>query len=39
MKTLGTITAMLLAAVTAGAALVALRSVPDIRRYLKMRQM
>lgn len=39
MKTLGTITATVLAAATAGAVLITLRSIPDIRRYLKMRQM
>lgn len=39
MKTLGTITATFLTALTAGAAVVLLRSIPDIRRYLKMRQM
>jgi hypothetical protein len=39
MKTLGTITAALLTALGALAAIVAVRSLPDIRRYLKIRSM
>ncbi|MDX6310245.1 MAG: hypothetical protein QOI06_3291 [Nocardioidaceae bacterium] len=39
MKTLGNITAALLTTLTLGAAVLAVRSLPDIRRYLKMRQM
>ena len=39
MQTLGRITAALLAAVGAAAVLVAVRSAPDVKRYLKMRAM
>ena len=39
MRTLGTITAALGVAVAAIAAVVALQSIPDIQRYLKMRSM
>jgi hypothetical protein len=38
-KTLGTLTALLLTALGAVAAVVAVRSLPDIRRYLKIRSM
>lgn len=39
MKMLGTFSATLIAVLTAGAVVLGLRSIPDIRRYLKMRQM
>lgn len=39
MKTLGTITATLMALLAAGAVAIGISSIPDIRRYLKMRQM
>lgn len=39
MKMLGTFTATLLAALTAVVVIAGLRSIPDIRRYLRMRQM
>ncbi|MDQ1645704.1 MAG: hypothetical protein QOI35_1112 [Cryptosporangiaceae bacterium] len=39
MKALGTLTAFLLTALGAVAAVVAVRSLPDIRRYLKIRSM
>jgi len=39
MKALGTVTAVLLSALAAVAVGVGLRSIPDIRRYLKMRNM
>ena len=39
MKVLGIITTALSAAIAAVAAVVVVRSMPDIRRYLKMRSM
>jgi hypothetical protein len=39
MKMLGTLSATLIAALTAVAVVAGLRSLPDIKRYLKMRQM
>ena len=39
MRTLGWITATLGAAALAVAAVVGVQSIPDIKRYLKMRQM
>ena len=39
MKVLGIITTTLSAAIAAVAAVVVVRSMPDIRRYLKMRSM
>lgn len=39
MNKLGKLTAALLTTATLGAVLVGIRSIPDIRRYLKMRQM
>jgi Family of unknown function (DUF6893) len=39
MKAIGLITTTLTAAVAVLAAVVAVRSLPDIRRYLKMRSM
>jgi hypothetical protein len=39
MRTLGRITATLVVAATVGVVVVGVRSIPDIRRYLKMRQM
>lgn len=39
MKTLGTITAVLGATAAAVAVVVGVRSIPDVRRYLKMRSM
>ncbi|MDX6368021.1 MAG: hypothetical protein QOK30_3097 [Nocardioidaceae bacterium] len=39
MRALGTLTAYLLAAVAVAAVAIGLRSVPDIRRYLKIRSM
>ncbi len=39
MNTLGKATAAVLTAATVGAVLLGVRSLPDIRRYLKMRQM
>lgn len=39
MKTLGTITAVLGAAAAAVAVVVGVQSIPDVRRYLKMRSM
>lgn len=39
MKTLGVITTALTTALAVLAAVVAVRSMPDIRRYLKMRSM
>ena len=39
MKILGIITTTLSAAIAAVAAVVVVRSMPDIRRYLKMRSM
>lgn len=39
MRTLGKITTVLLVTATAGAVVAGVRSIPDIRRYLKIRQM
>ncbi len=39
MNTLGRITAALLTTATLTAVIVGVRSIPDIRRYLKMRSM
>lgn len=39
MRTVGIATTVVAAVIAAGAALVGIRSVPDIKRYLKMRQM
>lgn len=39
MKALGTVTAVVLSAMAAAAVGVGLRSIPDVRRYLKMRNM
>ena len=39
MKMLGTLSATLVAALTAVLVVAGLRSLPDIKRYLKMRQM
>ena len=39
MRAIGRLTALVVAALAAGAAVVGIRSVPDIKRYLKMREM
>lgn len=39
MRTLGNITAVTMAAAAAALGLLAVRSVPDVRRYLKIRKM
>ncbi len=39
MNTLGKLTTLLLTTATLGAVLLGVRSIPDIRRYLKMRAM
>jgi hypothetical protein len=39
MRTLGMLTTALLTAALAGAVVVGLRSVPDVKRYLAMRRM
>ncbi len=39
MRTIGLITTAVMIAGTAGAVVIAVRSIPDVRRYLKMRQM
>jgi hypothetical protein len=39
MKALGTVTAYLLAAVVVAAVAIGLRSIPDVKRYLKIRSM
>jgi hypothetical protein len=39
MKVLGTFSATVIAALTVVAVVAGVRSIPDIRRYLKMRQM
>ncbi len=39
MNALGRLTALVLSAGAVGALIVGVRSVPDIKRYLKMRQM
>jgi hypothetical protein len=39
MRTVGILTTIVGAAITAVAVVIGVRSVPDVRRYLKMRQM
>jgi hypothetical protein len=39
MRKLGVITTVVAIAATAGVVVLAVRSVPDVRRYLKIRQM
>lgn len=39
MRTLGNITAITMAAAAAALGLLAVRSVPDVRRYLKIKKM
>ena len=39
MRAIGRLTALVAALVALGAAVVGIRSVPDVKRYLKMRQM
>lgn len=39
MRTLGKFTAVVGVALAAGAAVIGVQSIPDIRRYLKMRSM
>ncbi|MGI8718405.1 MAG: DUF6893 family small protein [Lapillicoccus sp.] len=39
MKTIGVITATLAAAAAAAVAVVGVKSIPDVRRYLKIRSM
>lgn len=39
MKALGTVTAYLLAVVAVAAVAIGLRSIPDVKRYLKIRSM
>jgi hypothetical protein len=39
MKALGTVTAYLLAAVAVAVVAIGLRSIPDVKRYLKIRSM
>ncbi|MFL6026388.1 MAG: DUF6893 family small protein [Friedmanniella sp.] len=39
MRTLGVITTVVIVTATAGAIVIAVRSIPDLRRYLKIRQM
>lgn len=39
MRTVGTFTTVVMSVVAAGAAYIGVRSLPDIRRYLKMRSM
>ena len=39
MRTVGMLTTIVGAAITAVAVVVGIRSVPDVKRYLKMRQM
>ncbi|MGI8701415.1 MAG: DUF6893 family small protein [Nocardioidaceae bacterium] len=39
MRALGVVTAVLLTGVAVGAGYLGVRSIPDVRRYLKMRQM
>jgi hypothetical protein len=39
MKVLGTLSATLIVVLTAVAVVAGLRSIPDIKRYLRMRQM
>jgi hypothetical protein len=39
MRVMGMITTVVVAAVTAAAVAIGVRSIPDIKRYLKIRQM
>ena len=39
MKSLGTLTAVVLALAAVGAVVVGLRSIPDVQRYMRMRRM
>ena len=39
MRAIGRLTAMVVALIAVGAAVAGIRSVPDVKRYLKMRQM
>lgn len=39
MKTVGLLTTIVVAVSAAGAAVVGIRSIPDVKRYLKIRQM
>lgn len=39
MRALGVATAVILSAVAVGAGYLGVRSIPDVRRYLKIRQM
>lgn len=39
MRAIGRLTALVVAVIAAGAAVVGIRSVPDVKRYLKIRQM
>ena len=39
MRAIGRLTTLVVAVIAAGAAVVGYRSVPDVKRYLKMRQM
>lgn len=39
MRTVGLLTTIVAAVTAAGAAFVGIRSIPDIKRYLRMRQM
>lgn len=39
MRTLGVISTVVIITATAGAIVLAVRSIPDVRRYLKIRQM
>jgi hypothetical protein len=39
MRALGVITTVVIVTATAGAIVIAVRSIPDLRRYLKIRQM
>ena len=39
MKTLGVLTTVLMTAALAGAVVIGVRSIPDVKRYLQMRRM
>lgn len=39
MRTVGVVTTVVVVAAMAGGAVVVVRSIPDIKRYLRMRQM
>ena len=39
MKTLGVLTTVLMTAALAGAVVIGVRSIPDVKRYLEMRRM